>query len=201
MSVAPPMFRLLLVVYQSTLQSYSFVKVMLIGKLLEFSMAKLISLVHYRGQKQLKFLTFLILRRIPTHELSENNSGRRLLDSRKNVASDNDEEEPDEKPPSTKQMVEALQIFFFGSFALSTHSVNRLKWLGPKLNYYKQYYAKSHRICKRFQFNLGFLSWRIMNIMKTIWISLISIASKPWSVLISTNIEKSKGNCWNSGNI
>ncbi|KAE9525167.1 hypothetical protein AGLY_014411 [Aphis glycines] len=51
----------------------------------------------------------------------------------KNVASDNDEEEPDEKPPSTKQMVEALQIFFFGSFALSTHSVNRLKWLSPKL--------------------------------------------------------------------
>ncbi|KAE9541724.1 hypothetical protein AGLY_003715 [Aphis glycines] len=56
----------------------------------------------------------------------------------KNVASDNDEEEPDEKPPSTKQMVEALQItrldllllfFFFCVFpqiipATSTVSLN-----------------------------------------------------------------------------
>ncbi|KAE9545779.1 hypothetical protein AGLY_001322 [Aphis glycines] len=58
------------------------------------------------------------------------------INDRKNVASDNDEEEPDKKPPSTKQMVESLQIyfnFFFGSFALSTHSVNRLKWLSPKI--------------------------------------------------------------------
>ncbi|KAE9542585.1 hypothetical protein AGLY_002496 [Aphis glycines] len=97
------------------------------------------SFVHENGQlwqfNQNKLLIYCIfvcgfLLLLFDHKLKY--SGRRLLDSRKNVASDNDEEEPDEKPPSTKQMVEALQIFFFGSFALSTHSVNRLKWLGPK---------------------------------------------------------------------